>query len=143
MDVAPLIWQWSLMARLAFRDERDTRHTVSAGILDALGRGFLIATAGLAAGLMFGTAHLAALSLWTVAVAAGSGVACMIGSALVRNARYDHCEEIDAAAQTDSAKSMAPMPVVEAPADIVAEENRARRMVMSGRQREHGTGRGA
>jgi hypothetical protein len=53
-----LIWQWSLMARLKHRDARETHHTVSAGILDALGRGFLIASAGVLAGVMFGTAHL-------------------------------------------------------------------------------------
>jgi hypothetical protein len=67
-------------------------YTVSAGILDALRRGFLIATAGVAAGVMFGTAHLASIGMWTVGVAAASGVGCLIGSALVRNAACDRCE---------------------------------------------------
>lgn len=65
--------------------------TVAAGILDALGRGFLIATAGVVAGMMFGTVNLAAMGLgfWTFGVAAASGIGCMISSALVRNAAYD------------------------------------------------------
>jgi hypothetical protein len=47
VDSSPLIWQWSLMVRSNHRDARETHHTVSAGIMDAVGRGFLIATAGL------------------------------------------------------------------------------------------------
>ena len=74
---------------------RDTHHTVSANIMEALGKGFLIATAGVVAGLMFGTASMASMGLWTVGVAAASGVACMIGSALVRNAGCDRCEVTD------------------------------------------------
>jgi hypothetical protein len=142
MDLSPLIWQWSLMVR---SQHRDTHHTVSAGILDAVGRGFLIATAGVVAGLMFGTAPLAALSLWTVGVAAASGVACMIGSALVRNAGCDRCEENGGGSlQTANVREVVTaMPGVEA--DGVAPEERwARRMAMNGRQREQltGTGRG-
>lgn len=106
------------MARSKNSDARDTHHTVSAGILDALGRGFLIASAGVLAGVMFGTAHLAAMSLglWTIGVAAASGVACMIGSALVRNAGCDRCEK-KAGGPPHSPKVrkvMAAMPVVEA-----------------------------
>lgn len=123
---------------------RDTHHTVSAGVLDALGRGFLIATAGVVAGLMFGTANLAALSLWTIAVAAASGVGCMIGSALVRNAGGDRCDK-KAGGSTRAAtvrKGMAEMPVMEAAVDAAPEERWARRMAMSGRQRGNGTGTG-
>jgi hypothetical protein len=134
------------MVRSKQRDARDTHHTVSASILDALGRGFLIATAGVVAGLMFGTANLAALSLWTIAVAAASGVGCMIGSALVRNAGCDRCEK-KVGGSTRAAHAMevtAAMPTVEAAADVASEERWARRMVMGRKQREHGVfnGRG-
>jgi hypothetical protein len=119
-------------------------HTVSAGILDALGRGFLIATAGLVAGLMFGTAHLAALSLWTVAVAAASGVGCMVGSALVRNAGVDgggqEAEDPAPAARVE--KSIAATPAMEAGRDDVPGERWARRIAMSGERQEHSTGAG-
>jgi hypothetical protein len=130
------------MVRLTQRDARDTHHTVSAGILDALGRGFLIATAGVVAGALFGTAHLAAMSMWTVAVAAASGVGCMIGSALVRNAGCDRCEKRVARSPRAAhvRKGMAAMPVVEAAEDVAHEDRWARRMAMIGRQ--HGTGTG-
>jgi hypothetical protein len=124
------------------RDARDTHHTVSAGILDALGRGFLIATAGLVAGLLFGTANLAAISLWTVGVAAASGVGCMVGSVLVRNAGCDRYEE-DVGGSPQGAKAregMAATPGVEA-GDIEPEERWARRMAVTDRPREHATGR--
>jgi hypothetical protein len=130
-----------------YRVARDTHHTVSAGILDAIGRGFLIATAGLVAGLMFGTADLAALSLWTVGVAAASGVACMIGSTLVRNAGCDRCEgELVGSPQAANVREgMAPMPVMAPAGEVEPEERWARRTAVTARQREQsaGTGRGA
>jgi hypothetical protein len=133
------------MISLGHRAARDTHHTVSAGILEGLGKGFLIATAGLVAGLMFGTADLAALSLWTVGVAAASGVACMIGSTLVRNAGYDRCEE-EPVGSTPAAKAgmgIAAMPGIEA-GDVEPEERWTRRTAVTARQREQsaGTGRG-
>jgi hypothetical protein len=132
------------MARWKHRDARDTHHTVSAGILDALGRGFLIATAGVVAGILFGTAHLAAMGLWTLGLAAASGVGCMISSALVRNAGCDRGEKNVGGSPraADVRKVMAAMPAVEAAAEVAPEERRARRRVMTGRQREHGTGVG-
>jgi hypothetical protein len=132
------------MVRSKYRDARDTHHTVSAGILDAIGRGFLIATAGLVAGMMFGTAHLAAMSMWTVAVAAASGVGCMIGSALVRNAGCDRCEKKGGGSPRAAKvrKGMAAMPVVEAAEDVAHEDRWARRMAMIGRQHGTGTGKG-
>ena len=139
---AALIWQWSIMAGGQYRD---THHTVSASILEALGRGFLIATAGLVAGLMFGTAHLAELSLWTVGVAAASGVGCMVGSALVRNAGFDgggqEAEDPAPAARVET--SLAASPAMGAGGDDVPGERWARRMAVSCRQRENGSGRGA
>jgi hypothetical protein len=143
VDLSLLIWQWSLMVRSEHRDARATHHTVSAGILDALGRGFLIATAGVVAGLMFGTAPLATIGLWTIGVAAASGVACMIGSALVRNAGCDCCEQT-AGGPVQVAKvrkARVAAAVVESTETTAAEERWARRMAMSGRQRERGTGR--
>ena len=144
VDFSPLIWQWSIMVRSTHKGARETHHAVSAGILDALGRGFLIATAGLVAGLLFGTAHLAAISIWTVAVAAASGVGCMIGSALVRNAECDRCEKnVGRSPQVAHVrKDMAAVPAVEAASAVAPEERRAGRMVMMGRQREQNTGRG-
>jgi len=136
--------KWSLMARSKHMDARDTHHTVSASVLDALGRGFLIATARVVAGMMFGTAHLAAMGLWMIGVAAVSGVGCMIGSALVRNLGCDRCEKKVSGSPraANVRKGMMEMPVVEAPGDVAPEERRARRMVMIGRQREHGLGMG-
>lgn len=121
---------------------RDTHHTVSAGILEALGKGFLIATAGVVAGLMFGTAPMASMGLWTVGVAAASGVACMIGSALVRNAGCGGGEdEIAESPRAGNVRGMAATPVVEAAAEIESEDCRARRRVTASRERSHGTGR--
>jgi hypothetical protein len=124
------------MARSNNRDARESHHTVSAGILDALGRGFLIATAGVVAGALFGTANLAALSLWTIAVAAASGVGCMVGSALVRNAGCAPVEPKDGestrAAQVRAA--LMQTPVVDAGENATPEERWARRMAMNGRE---------
>jgi hypothetical protein len=139
VDLSRTIWQWSLMER---RYAKDTHHTVSAGIMEALGKGLLIATAGLVAGLMFGTAHLPELSLWTVGVAAAGGVVCMIGSALVRNAGFDGCEREgeQSPASTEVGKGMAAVPGLEA-AEVAAEECRARQRVTASRERGHGSGR--
>jgi hypothetical protein len=128
------------MARWKHRQARDTHHTVSAGILDALGRGFLIATASVLAGLWFGTAQLA-IGLWAIGVAAASGVACMIGSAVVRNAGCDHCEQKTGGSPQaiEVRKFLAGM---EAAEDIAPEDDRARRRVMAGRQHERATGVG-
>jgi hypothetical protein len=130
------------MVRSTQRDARDTHHTVSAGILDALGRGFLIATAGVVAGALFGTAHLAAIGLWTLGVAAASGVGCMIGSALVRNAGCDRCERKGGSGRAAKVSKAVAMPVVEAAEDVAHEDRWARRMAMIGRQHGTGTGRG-
>lgn len=132
------------MAGSKYRDPRDTHHTVSAGILESLGKGFLIATASVVAGMMFGTAQLAAMGLWMIGVAAVSGVGCMIGSALVRNLGCDRCEtEVGESSRSAHVrKGMAEIPVVEAAGDVATEDRWARRMVMNGRQREHGLGRG-
>ncbi len=131
------------MARSKYRGARDTHHTVSAGILESLGKGFLIASSGVLAGLLFGTAHLAAMSLglWTIGIAAASGVACMIGSALVRNAGCDRCEKKTGRSPQSPKirKVMAATPVVRAAGDDAPEERWARRMAMIDR---HGTGMG-
>ncbi len=51
------------------------------------------------------------------------------------------CEEVDEAPRVANVReSMAAMPVVEAAAEVAPNERWARRMAMSGRQREHGTG---
>ena len=131
------------MARVKYRDARETHHTVSAGILESIGKGFLIATAGVVAGSLFGTAHLAAMGLWMIGLAAVSGVGCMVGSALVRNAGCDRCEKKGGGPgrAAKASKGMAAMPVVEVEEDA-PEERWARRMAMNGRQHGTGTGRG-
>jgi hypothetical protein len=131
------------MARSKYRDARDTHHTVSAGILESLGKGFLIASSGVLAGLLFGTAHLAAMSLglWTIGLAAAGGVACMIGSALVRNAGCG--KKTGRSPQSPKiGKVMAATPVVQAAGDVAPEERWARRMATIDRQSDHGTGVG-
>ena len=129
---------------MARSEYRDTHHTVSAGVLDALGRGFLIATAGVAAGLMFGTAPMASVGLWTVGVAAAAGVACMIGSALVRNAGCDRREvNGDGSPRTvNVGEGAAAVPGVEAVGEVASEERWARRMERINRRREHATDAG-
>jgi hypothetical protein len=127
---------------MAGGQNRDTHHTVSAGILEALGKGLLIATGGLMAGILFGTTHLASLSLWTVAVAAASGAGCIFGSALVRNAGFDGCGQVEDISMpaVGAEKSMAATPGVEAGADVAPEDWRARRRVMASRERGRGAG---
>jgi hypothetical protein len=133
------------MARSKTSDGRDTHHTVSAGILESVGRGFLIATATVVAGMMFGTAHLAAMGLWMVGLAAASGVGCFIGSALVKNAGYDRCEKnIGGSPRSPKvSKAIAATPVVDDAGDVASEERWARRIVMSGREPDQGPGRSA
>ncbi len=67
-------------------DPGETKHDVAGDILHALGKGFLIGSAGIMLGAVLGIHHLAALGLWTLGAAAAMGAGCVIGSALVRNA---------------------------------------------------------
>ena len=144
VDVSPVIWHFSHMARVKYRDARETHHTVSAGIMDALGRGFLIATASVIAGALFGTAHLAAMGVWMIGLAAVSGVGCMIGSALIRNAGCDRCEKKAGGPPRVARvrKVMAAMPAVEATVDVAPEERWAHRIAMIGGQREQDSSSG-
>jgi hypothetical protein len=131
------------MARSKQMVDPGTQRTVFSGVLESIGKGFLIATAGLVAGLMFGTQHMPLISLWTVAVATASGVGCMIGSALVKNAACNrwggksrwspHAANVRKAAPA--------LTVVDAAQDAVQDEWRARRRVTERRQREQSTGR--
>jgi hypothetical protein len=138
------MWQWSQMVRSIHRDARDTHHTVSASILESIGKGFLIATATVVAGIMFGTAHLAAMGLWMLGVAAVSGVGCMIGSAIVRNLGCDRCETKVGGTKraTNVRKDLGAMPVVEEAGEVAPEKRWARRIAMTAQQRESATGRG-
>jgi hypothetical protein len=132
------------MGRSKQSDARDTHHTVSAGVLESVGKGFLISTATVVAGITFGTAHLAAMGLYMLGVAAIVGVACMIASALVRNAGHDRCEQKPAGVSraTHARKAPEVTPAVDAASDVAPEERWARRVAASGRQREHGLGTG-
>jgi hypothetical protein len=144
MDVPPLMWQWSPMARSKQSNGRDTHHTVFSGILESVGKGFLIATATVVAGMMFGTAHLAAMGLWMLGVAAASGVGCMIGSAVVSNLGCDRSEkEVGGSPRGVHARKVTgTAPVVDTAGDVAPEERWAHRMALTGRQREQGTGTG-
>jgi hypothetical protein len=132
------------MPRWKYTDPGETPRTVSAGILDALGRGFLIATASFVAGTMLGTANLA-VGLWTIGVIAAGGVGCMVGAALVKNMGCPRWAKRSGgspqAAQVGKVTAAAPS-AVEAAQDVAPEEYRARRRVLDGRRREQGTGRG-
>jgi hypothetical protein len=130
------------MRRSKQSDARDSHHTVSAGILESVGKGFLIATAGVVAGLMFGTAHLAAMGLYMLGVAAIAGAGCMIASALVRNAGYDRREQKPAGTSRakHARKAIEVIPAVDAARDVAPEDRWTRRIAMTGRQREHGSG---
>jgi hypothetical protein len=78
------------MARRRFSEDPDpgeTLHDVASDILHALGKGFLIGSAGILLGAVIGTNHLAAFGLWTLGAAAALGAGSVIGSAVVRNAR--------------------------------------------------------
>jgi hypothetical protein len=78
------------MARRRFSEDPDpgeTLHDVASDILHALGKGFLIASAGILLGAVIGTNHLAAFGMWMVGAAAAIGAGSVIGSAVVRNAR--------------------------------------------------------
>ena len=121
--------------------QKDTHHTVSAGVIEALGKGLLIATGGLIAGITFGTTNITDLSLWAVGVAAVSGVACMVSSALLRNAGFDGGgQDADRPSPAPGAgKGIEATPVVEAAAEV--EECRARQRLAASRERGHGTGR--
>ncbi len=77
------------MRRRRFSEDPDpgeTKRDVAGDILHALGKGFLIGSAGIMLGAVLGIHHLAALGLWALGAAAAMGAGCVIGSALVRNA---------------------------------------------------------
>jgi hypothetical protein len=131
------------MARSKQTDAGQTQRTVFSGVLESLGKGFLIATAGLVAGLMFGTQHMPMISLWTVAVAAAGGVGCMIGSVVVKNAECNR--RVNRARWSPHAANVrkaAPAVTVMEPAqDVAPDEWRARRRVLERWQRDQGASR--
>jgi hypothetical protein len=131
------------MARWKYTDPAETPRTVSSGILDALGRGLLIATASFLAATMLGTANVP-VAMWTLGVIAAGGVGCLIGSALVKNIKCPRWEKKPGWSPhaAKAGKAAATTPSVEAAGEVAPEEWRARRRVMEGRRREHGTGRG-
>jgi hypothetical protein len=138
VDFSPLICHRSPMPRWNYTKPVETPRTVSASVLDALGRGFLIATASFLAGTMLGTAHLA-VGTWTIGVLgviAAGGVGCLVGSALVKNLG---CQRW--ARKSGWSPHAGKAAAVEAAEEVAPEEWRARRRVMEGRQREHSSGR--
>jgi hypothetical protein len=71
--------------RRRYSDDGENHHTVGAKILEACGRGLLIATAGLVLGAMLGTSHLASVGAWTLGLAAAAGAGLTVGAAIVHN----------------------------------------------------------
>jgi hypothetical protein len=83
------------MRRRRFSEDPDpgeTHHDVAGDILHALGKGFLIGSAGIMLGAILGIHHLATIGLWTLGAATAMGAGCVVGSALVRNAGCDRRE---------------------------------------------------
>lgn len=70
------------------RGDGENHYTVGASLLDACGRGVLIATAGIVVGVLMGTAPPAAasLGLWMLGLSAAAGAGLLIGGAIVKNA---------------------------------------------------------
>jgi hypothetical protein len=66
--------------------EAENKHTIGGNILDALGRGALIAVSGVIVGALLGTAHVAALGFWLLGVSAAAGVGLTVGAAMCKNA---------------------------------------------------------
>jgi hypothetical protein len=130
------------MPRWNYTKPVETPRTVSASVLDALGRGFLIATASFLAGTMLGTANLP-VGVWTLGVIAAGGVGCLIGSALVKNLGCQRLEKKSGWSphSANVRKVAAATPAVVAAEEVAPEEYRARRRVMEGRRREHSSGR--
>jgi hypothetical protein len=67
-------------------DDKETHHSVSANIMEAVGRGLLIATAGIVLGAILGTSDIARFGAGMLVGSGVVGAACMIGSACIRNA---------------------------------------------------------
>jgi hypothetical protein len=81
------------------------RHTVPAEILRALGKGFLIGSAGLIIGLLVGTSSLAVTtSLGMIAGTAVLGGSCLVAAAAVRNAL---CRQTEAERETQDVGQVA------------------------------------
>jgi hypothetical protein len=132
------------MARWNYTKPVETPRTVSAGVLDALGRGFLIATASFLAGTMLGTANLH-VGIWTLGMIAAGGVGCLIGSALVKNMGCNRwAKKSGWSPHAANVSKVSPaLPAVGAAEEVAPEEYRARRRVIMSRERGHGSGRTA
>jgi hypothetical protein len=95
---------------------------------------------------MLGTAHLT-VGMWTMGIVGGiaaGGVACLVGSALVKNMGCHRPANQSGWSPhaANARKVTVETPAVEAAPDVATGEDRARRRVMDGRQRERRTGRG-
>jgi hypothetical protein len=131
------------MARSKYRDAEDMPRTISSGVLDALGRGFLICSASVMAGLWFGTVNMAT-GMWAIGLVAAGGIACMVGSAMVKHAWCGHSERKTGGSPHAAkiGRGTPPVAAVEPAQETAPEEYRARRSVVDGRRREHGAGTG-
>jgi hypothetical protein len=123
--------------RRRYSDDGENHHTVGAKILEACGRGLLIATAGLVLGAMLGTSHLASVGAWTLGLAAAAGAGLTIGAAIVHNMG---CCPRDAEPE-DSRQKAEVLTLATVPSVLEAEtgtptERRSRYMVLLEQERE-------
>jgi hypothetical protein len=123
--------------RRRYSDDGKNHHIITASILEACGRGLLIATAGLVLGAMLGTSNLAAVGLWTLGVAAAVGVGLHIGAGIVHNIGCGGREaEPEESRQTAEVHSMAKLPSVLAAESGTPAERRAGYVVLLDQERE-------
>ena len=128
------------MPRRRFSEDPDpgeTRHDVAGDILHALGKGFLIGSAGILLGAVLGIHHLATIGLWTLGAAGAMGAGCVIGAALVRNAGCDRREpESEDARQAGEVMAVeAVLPVVLDAEAVTPAERQGRYVLLLRRQR--------
>ncbi len=76
------------MGRKWLDDDLETHHSISANIMEAVGRGLLIATVGIVLGGLMGSSNAARFGAGLLVGSGIVGAACMIGSGLVRNAGW-------------------------------------------------------
>jgi hypothetical protein len=129
--------------RRRYRDDGETHHTVGAKILEACGRGLLIASASLVLGAVLGTSNLASVGLWTLAAAASIGIGLHIGAAIVHNAGCDR-DDGEAAEPRQAAEvlSLAAALPVELEAVHPAEQRPGyAEQITRDRDQQHGHGR--
>ena len=116
--------------------------TVSASLLDGLGRGALISVGSILVGIALGTAHAAQFGMSLLGLSIAAGVGLTIGAALCKNAGRNRHDPAPEPRQTAEGLSLVHVtPVLEVDADTPA-ERRAAFVELVGRRMEHRHGHG-